>query len=162
MPLVPFDALPASGRVWVFASDQPVTSTAAERLLAEVDRYLERWTAHGVPLTCAREWRDDHFLTIAVDQSGAAASGCSIDGLFRTLKSLEPVLGASLVVGGRVHFREAGGEIRAVTRGEFAELGALGAVTAATRVFDPTVTTVRDWADHFETEVGRSWHAGLL
>jgi hypothetical protein len=162
MPLVPFDALPESARVWVFASDRPVTGAAAERLLAEVDDYLEHWTAHGTPLTCARAWTDDHFLTIAVDQSTAGASGCSIDGLFRALKRLEPEVGASLVGGGRVHFREEGGAIRTVSRDEFAELGARGAVTPATPVFDPTVTTLGDWSDHFETEVGRSWHAALI
>jgi hypothetical protein len=162
MPIVSFDALPASARVWVFASDRPITGAAARRLLGEVDRYLERWAAHGTPLTSSREWRDDHFLVIAVDQSGAAASGCSIDGLFRSLKALEPELGASLVGGGRVHFRESGGGVRAVSRDEFSELGATGAVTPATRVFDPTVATIEEWTSRFEIEAGRSWHASLL
>jgi hypothetical protein len=162
MPLVSFDALPESARVWVFASDRPVTGAAAERLLDAVDQYLAQWAAHGAPLSSARAWTDDHFLTIAVDQSTAGASGCSIDGLFRALKRLEPEIGASLVGGGRVHFREAGGVVRTVSRDEFAELGARGAVTPATTVFDPTVTTLGDWSDHFETAVARSWHAALL
>jgi hypothetical protein len=146
----------------VFASDRPITGAPAERLLGEVDRYLERWAAHGTPLTSARDWRDDHFLAIAVDQSSAAASGCSIDGMFRTLKALEPELGASLVGGGRVHFRAEAGSIRAVSRDEFSELGAKGAVSGATHVFDPTVSTVQDWSERFETEAGRSWHGALL
>ncbi len=162
MPLVPFDALPDSARVWVFASERPITGAAADRLLAEVDRFLERWTAHGSPLTCGRDWRDDHFLTIGVDQSDAWASGCSIDGLFRTLRALEPVLGSSLVGGGRVLFREPAGAVRSVSRDEFAELGASGAVTPRTPVFDPTVTTLGEWCDRFETEASRSWHASLL
>jgi hypothetical protein len=162
MPRVPFDSLPASARVWVFASDRPITGTAADRLLHAVDRYLEQWAAHGAPLTSARDWRDDHFLTIGVDQSDAAASGCSIDGMFRTLKALEPELGASLVGGGRVHFREGAGSVRTVSRDEFSELGAKGAVSGATHVFDPTVATVQEWSDRFETEAGQSWHGGLL
>ena len=162
MPRVSFEELPESARTWVFASDRPVTAAAAERLLTEVDRFLDGWRAHGAPLTCARSWSDDHFLTIAVDQSGAAASGCSIDGLFRTLKGLEPALGASLVGGGRVHFRDAAGAVRAVSRDEFSELGARGAVSQSTLVFDPTVTTLGDWSERFEVEASRSWQGGLL
>jgi len=162
MPQVPFSQLPADARIWVFAAERPVTGAAAERLLAEVDRHLSTWAAHGAPLTCAREWRDDRFLAIGVDQSTANASGCSIDGLFRTLRALEPVIGTSLVGGGRVHFRDRGGEIRTVSRDEFADLATSGAVTESTRVFDPTVPTLGAWREGFEKEAGKSWHAGLL
>jgi hypothetical protein len=43
MPLVPFNALPSTARVWVFGSDVPVTGAAADTLLAEVDQ----WTSLG-------------------------------------------------------------------------------------------------------------------
>src|SRR5438477_6677729 len=77
MPRVSFDGLPDSARVWVFGSDDPVSANSADRLLGDVDAFLDRWNAHGFPLTCARDWRDDHFLAIGVDQSTAGASGCS-------------------------------------------------------------------------------------
>jgi hypothetical protein len=162
MPLVPFDSLPDDARVWVFASDRAVSGEGANRLLAAVDGYLAQWAAHGMPLTCARDWREDRFLAIAVDQRDAHASGCSIDGLFRTLRSLEPAIGASLVGGGQVHFRDAGGEIRAVARDEFGGLAAAGHVSKRTRVFDPTVATAGEWRQRFELDAERSWHAGLL
>lgn len=162
MPKIPFSQLPPSARVWVFAAEKPVTGDAAERLLAEVDGFLARWSAHGTPLTAAREWRDDRFLTIGVDQNAAGASGCSIDGLFRTLQSLEPVLGTSLVGGGRVYYRDISGEVRVASRDEFADLASRGAVTRHTRVFDPTVPTRGDWEQRFETVAGESWHSSLL
>ena len=141
MPRIPFDSLPDSARVWVFASDRPVTGPHAARLLGEVDRFLDGWGAHGQPLTAARDWVDDRFLAVAVDQRDAHASGCSIDGLFRTLQRLEPEIGASLVGGGRVYYRDAGGRVHAVSRDEFSERGSRGDVTPATPVFDPTVGT---------------------
>ena len=162
MPKIQFSDLPPSARVWVFAAERPVTGAAAERLLAEVDEFLARWAAHGAPLTSAREWRDDRFLTIGVDQSTAGASGCSIDGLFRTLRSLEPVLGTTLVAGGRVYYRDVSGEVRTASRDEFSELASRGAVTRATRVFDPTVPTRGAWDARFETVAGESWHAQLM
>ena len=162
MPIVKFEDLPDSSRVWVFGSDRPLKGKNAEILLAEVDRFLAGWKAHGAPLTAGRSWTHDRFLAIAVDQSTAGASGCSIDGLFRSLKSLEPTLGTSLVTSGMVFFRDAGGEILCSPRERFAELGAEGKVSASTEVFDPTVTSLGEWRARFELKAGESWHAGLL
>ena len=89
MPIVPFTSLPDSARVWVFGSDRPVRGASADTLLAAVDQFLAQWRAHGVPLHCARDWREDRFLAIGVDVNQENASGCSIDGLFRTLQSFE-------------------------------------------------------------------------
>jgi hypothetical protein len=93
MPLVPFEGLPDSSRTWVFAADQNLSRSQAGQLLNAVDEFLAQWKAHGDPLTVGRNWRDDRFLTVAVDQSSAGASGCSIDGLFRTLKAIEGRVG---------------------------------------------------------------------
>lgn len=162
MSHVPFDQLPDSARVWVFASDRPVHGEGAERLLDEVDRYLAQWAAHGQPLTAARDWLDDRFLAVAVDQREAHASGCSIDGLFRSLQRLGGEIGANLVAGGRVHFRDESGAIRTVDRQEFAARGARGEITGSTIVFDPTVDTVGDWRARFARPAAESWHAALL
>jgi hypothetical protein len=162
MPRTPFESLPADARVWVFAAERPVRGAAAQRLLAAVDEHLEQWAAHGHPLTCARDWTDDRFLAIGVDQSTTGASGCSIDGLFRVLKGMESELGTRLVGGGTVYYRDPSGPIVAVSREEFTELAAEGAVRSDTRVFDTTVDTVRDWKERFATEASRTWHAGLL
>ena len=162
MPRTTFASLPDDARVWVFASDRPVTGTAAGRLLADVDRFLDQWQAHGLPLTCARDWRDERFLTVAVDQREAHASGCSIDGLFRSLSALESVIGASLVGGGKVFYRQRDGSVASTSRDSLADLAAAGTVRRNTSVFDTTVTTLGDWRDHFETELAKSWHAQLL
>ncbi|MGH7621014.1 MAG: hypothetical protein ACREMU_01620, partial [Gemmatimonadaceae bacterium] len=120
MPIVPFAALPDSARIWVFASDRPLDGAAADTLLAAVDRFLADWKAHGVPLQAAREWRDARFLAIGVDITEENASGCSIDGLFRTLHQLEREIGSRLVGGGRMFYRTQAG-IETSTREEFAE-----------------------------------------
>jgi hypothetical protein len=162
MPIVKFEDLPDSSRVWVFGSDRPLEGKKAELLLEEVDRFLAGWKAHGSPLTVGRSWKYDRFLAVAVDQSSAGASGCSIDGLFRALKALEPKLGASLVTSGVVFFRAATGGIECAPRERFAELGSEGKVSANTEVFDPTVTSLGEWRARFELKAGDSWHAGLL
>ncbi len=139
MPLLTFDTLPPSARVWVFGSLRPLDDSEAARLIAETDRFLEKWNAHGHPLYSGREWRDDRFLAIAVDQSTAGASGCSIDGLYRSLRALETALGTELLSG-----------------------AADGQVDHDTVVFDLSVETLGDWRERFETAARNSWHAPLI
>jgi len=162
MGLIAFEDLPDSARTWVFASDRALDESASDFLLREVDRFLSQWHAHGEPLTVGRDWKYGRFLAVAVDQSTAGASGCSIDGLFRALKALEPRLGASMVTSGLVFYRDAKGRIQSVDREQFSALGAEGKIQLDTKVFDPTVTTLGEWRARFELEMSQSWHAGLI
>ena len=162
MPRVSFDLLPNDARVWVFGAASDLAPPKSERLLGAVDDFLAQWNAHGSPLRCGREWRDGRFLAIGVDQSTAGASGCSIDGLFRTLARLEPELGTSLLGGGRVYYRDAEGRVRATTRVTFNQLARDGHVGAETPVFDTSVTTAGAWREQFERPARESWHAELI
>jgi hypothetical protein len=162
MPLVEIEGLPDNARTWVFSADKTIKAPASDTLLREVDGFLSQWHAHGSPLTVGRDWKYGRFLTVSVDQSTAGASGCSIDGLFRTLKGLEPKLGASLVSSGLIFFRDEHGAIQSVDRDQFATLGAEGKIAPGTRVFDPTVTTLGEWRARFELNAEDSWHAKLL
>lgn len=162
MPLAQIENLPDNSRVWVFGADKDLADSAAALLIGEVDRFLSQWHAHGSPLTAARDWKFGRFLTVAVDQSTAGASGCSIDGLFRSLKSLESKLGASMVTSGLIFYRDQKGAVKSVDRERFIELGADGKIGPTTRVFDSTVTTLGEWRARFELDAQDSWHGKLL
>ena len=163
MPLVSFDSLNDDSRVWVFAADPALDEDRATRLLALVDEFLSQWVAHGEPLTCGREWRDGRFLVVGVDQNATAyASGCSIDGLYRKLAEFEKQTGASLLSRDRVFYRGAGGEVRSVSRDEFAELSASGVIGADTVVYDTSISSLGEWRQRFELPASASWHRALL
>ncbi len=162
MPVVNFEALPDSARLWVFGAAAPVTGAAAQSLLSAVDAHLATWRAHGAPLVCAREWRDDRFLVIAVDEAATGATGCSIDGLFHVLREVESLVGTSLVGGGTVYWRDASGTVVSGARPAFREAAAAGTVTSESQVFDTTVTTVGAYNLGFERAASDSWHAKLL
>jgi hypothetical protein len=161
VPRIEFDALPRDARVWVFGASAPIAGPARDALLHHVDEYLAQWRAHGEPLTCARDWRDDRFLAIGVDQSTTGASGCSIDAMFRILQGLESVLATTLVAGGRVFFRGTDGVVQSVDRRGFADALRRGEVNEATTVFDTTVTRLADYREGFERPLVGSWHAQL-
>lgn len=162
MPHVAFESLSPDARAWVFGSSTPLTESSRTQLLLAVDEHLSQWRAHGVPLMCSREFRDDRFLVVAVDESATGASGCSIDGLFRTLQSLQSTLGTTLVGGGPLFYRNVTGAVVCVDRSGFADAVTAGSITAETPVFDLTVANVHDWHNSFEKAVRHSWHARML
>src|SRR3954468_13049638 len=149
MPLVPFSALPDSARVWIFGSDVPITGAVADTLLAEVDQYLDQWKAHGFPLKAAREWKENRFLVIGIDPTEEQASGCSIDGLFRALQQIQKTIGAQIVGGGRVFYRDATAAPQSTTRENFSTLKAKGPIGPRTAVFDTSLTRLDDWKKKF-------------
>ena len=162
MPLTTFSSLPSQSRVWVFACDRNLSDHEALPLLAEADAYLAQWKAHGAPLRCAREWVHHRFLVVGIDPTAEQASGCSIDQLFRSLREIGQLAGTPLVGGGRVFYRDAGGDAQAVSRAEFSALAAKGDVTADTIVFDTTIILADDWRQRFERKAGDAWTAELL
>jgi hypothetical protein len=158
MSTVPFDQLPDHARLWVFASERPLSPAEADGLLAAVDAFLDTWHAHQIPLTCARDWRHDRFLLVGVDEQAAGVSGCSIDALVRTMKSLGHDLGVNLLDHAAVFFHAAD-EVRRLDRDAFAEAVAAGEVSPKTVVFDNTVATVGELrAGSWEREAATSWH----
>jgi hypothetical protein len=162
MTRVTFDLLPDDARLWAFGANRGLTAEERTRLLSGVDEFLEQWAAHGSPLTCGRDWREDRFLAVAVDQRAAHASGCSIDGLYRVLRLVEQELGVSLLGGGNVHYRDDQGAVVSVSRAAFADAAEHGAVTRDTPVFDITVASAAAWRSGFEKPARDSWHDQLV
>jgi hypothetical protein len=161
MTLVAFKELPDSARIWIFGSETPLNGAVADSLLAEVDGYLDQWKAHGFPLRAAREWKDNRFLVIGIDPTVEQASGCSIDGLFRALQNMQKTIGAQIVGGGRVFYRDAEGATHSVTREEFSSLTAAGTIKKETPVFDTSITRLDEWKAGFEKPLADSWAAAL-
>jgi hypothetical protein len=100
---------------------------------------------------------------IAVDESLAGASGCSIDALTAHIRELESVGGIDILDASPVWYRDASGAIGRMTRDEFRAASADGVVDSSTPVFDLTVDRLEAvTSGHWEVGAGQSWHARLL
>ncbi len=158
MPVVKFDAMPPNARVWIFAADRPLGNGERDRLLEQVDGFLDQWKAHGAPLTAARDWRYEQFLFVGVDEEAAGVSGCSIDALVHGLQALESELGVRLIDHSPVLYRD-NGEIQRVSRADFTQLANAGSVSPQTTVFNNTLTSVGQVRDgKWEGPAVDSWH----
>ena len=158
MPIVPFETLPDESRLWVFGVERTLTKGEQEGLLDAVDSFLETWAAHGMPLTCGRDWRRERFLLVAVDQASVPPSGCSIDAMVGVLKDQERRLGVRVLDNTPVWFLM-NGDVQRMARPEFRRLIDEGAVSSDTVVFDNTVTRLRDAREGlWEGPARASWH----
>ena len=158
MSRVGFDVLPEDARVWIFSAERELTAVEQERVLADVDRFIDQWGAHSVPLVAGRELQYGQFLFVAVDQRTAGPSGCSIDALVRQMKELEHELNVELVNHAPVLFRR-GTHVERVSREDFSELIADGHVNLATTVFNNTLQVLGDVrAGRWEVPASESWH----
>jgi hypothetical protein len=159
MPRVNFDALPTHGRLWVFPSSRQLSEGEVDVLLEAVDAFLDGWAAHGAPLRSGREVTAGRFLLVGVDEDAEAPSGCSIDALVNRLRALGSEMGADLVDHEPVFYRD-GRVVRSASRAEFRAMVAAGEVGPETRVFDTTLTRIRDLRERgLERPVRESWHA---
>ena len=158
MPRIAFDQLPDHGRLWVFPVSRKLEPAEAERLLAEVDAFLDGWAAHGQPLQSARELLHGQFLAVGVDVDAESPSGCSIDALVRRLQGLAGDLGISLHDQTSVRYRD-GGNVRTVSRADFRAMVERGALGPDVRVFDTTLVKVEQLrAGGLEAPASETWH----
>lgn len=163
MSVVSFQSLPDDSRLWCFGASRPPGGAETARLLDALHAFVERWTAHSRDLEAGVAWHDQRFLLVAVDESDAGASGCSIDALSRQLRELESELGLDLLDSTPVWYRDGDGRVRSCSRVDFRTAAQRGDVGPDTPIFDLTLTRLRDFREgRFERAASTSWHRALL
>lgn len=155
MPQTTIDQLSDDAKVWVFGISPALSDEQGALLLRHVDAFLAGWAAHGTPIRSGRELRDGSFLIIAADET-SETSGCSIDRLFGTLRSLEAQFGVAILDSNRIFFRD-NGSVRAVPRATFRQHATLDSL-----VFDVTAERLAQVRGGFERRAADSWHRQLF
>jgi hypothetical protein len=90
----PLADLPDQARVWVFQSQKPLL-LFEEAIRDTLQEFVDNWQSHGQPVLGAFELVEDHFLIVGALES-EGVSGCSTDGLMRTVRQLGERIGCDL------------------------------------------------------------------
>lgn len=159
--LVSFDKLPDNSRVWIYQSDRKFTEIEEEEIRAAMDNFIKEWTAHGQSLQAGYEIKYNRFIIIALDQSNAAASGCSIDASVHFIQALENKYGIDLLDKMNVTFRQ-GQYITYKPLMDFKKMAKDRAISTETVVFNNLVTNVGEYKEHWEITAKESWHQRFL
>jgi hypothetical protein len=148
--------------LWIYAFGKPLDEDG-RRVTGEVlSAFLSTWHSHNVNVDGAFVILRDRF-TILTAASRDSVSGCSLDSVSVTFKSLRNQHGLDALDGSLVHYRDGNDTIRSCSREAFKAEVAAGRCGSGTIVFDLTVGTLGGLrAGRFEVPFADSWHAGVF
>ena len=158
----PLDQLAPESRIWIYGAERALTVQETKLVQQRAQAFVQQWNSHQQSLTAGADVLHRRFLVLAVDETQAEASGCSIDGSVRFVQELGAEIGVDFFNRMRFSYREADGSIRTVGREEFKLLYAQGKLTNDTIVFDPLVKELGELRQIFERPLEDSWHSRMV
>ncbi|MFT4605878.1 MAG: hypothetical protein ACI9W4_002623 [Rhodothermales bacterium] len=157
------NTLPPEARLWLYAASRPLSEAEAERIGAEMNRFMLDWSSHGREVLGIAELADSRIMGVAALVPEADISGCGIDKSVHSLQALGEELGLEWLAGLSIAYRDTVDEIQVVTRGQFRKLAQLGEVSRTTPIVDLSLTTVGELSTRgLERPLGESWHAQVF
>lgn len=85
---ISFDLLPPHSRIWIYQADRKISYSEKDIISSALTSFTQQWQVHGNPMKTSFKLYFDQFIILAADEGYNAASGCSIDGSVRALKSI--------------------------------------------------------------------------
>jgi hypothetical protein len=154
-------AFPEQSKVWIYQADRSFNESQQYEINRLIGSFTSQWTAHNQEL---RAWGGilyDRFIVLMVDETGAPASGCSIDASVHFLKSLQSQYGINLF--DRLHLAYLkNDQLKTAHRSEIGELLAKGDLTPETQVFNNMVTTKQELDEKWLVPLRESWAGRLV
>jgi hypothetical protein len=99
-----FNDLDKRSRLWVYQADRRFNSEEQQFILQNGKEFVENWTAHNNALSASIDLKYNQFIVLAVDETKAQATGCSIDKSVHFMKALEKELKLNLLDKSKVAF----------------------------------------------------------
>jgi len=153
---IPFEKLPPQSRIWIYQSDRPFSTDEEKVIFNSLMDFCSQWGAHGNPLETSFKIEYHRFVILAVDESRAGASGCSIDGSVRVLKELGNQLIIDFFDRSRIAFLESE-NIQTYSLHQLKSLFESRQLTSVSQTFNNLVADKAEWENNWKTSVQKSW-----
>ncbi len=148
-------------RIWIYQSNRalnPNEEKAAESMLQE---FTANWKAHEIPLKAGFEIAYHQVIILAVDETQAGASGCSIDSSVHIIQSLESAFQISLFVRLEVALIT-DGKVTLMNRAQMLDAWGRGEVSEESLMLDHTIQNLGEWRNSWIKPLKYSWAARWL
>ena len=156
-----FTELPPQTRIWIYQSNREIPSEMYPVVKDVLKRFAESWTSHNKQLHAYVDLLLNRFLILAVDESQAGASGCSIDTSVRFIQQLGEQLKVDFFDRLTFAWLE-NGEVKTATQEAFSQLFSEGKINNDTLVFDNLVNNKADFERGWIKPLGKSWHKRMV
>ncbi len=148
-------------RLWVFLGERRLSQAETAAAQRALDAFVRHWTAHNQALKARAEVFQQQIILLAVDESQAGASGCSIDKSVHFLESLSAELGVDFLEKMRFAWLE-NDQWQVAGRSGFAKLISEGRINADTIVANTLVADKTALQEKWALPLGLSWHRRLF
>ncbi|MDO5655881.1 MAG: hypothetical protein Q4G27_07050 [Flavobacteriaceae bacterium] len=147
---------PAEAKVWIFMAERSLTQVESDVANSYLTQFVPQWKAHGDALKAGYELIDNQFIVVAVDETPAAASGCSIDSMTRIIKEIEQKTGVTFTDRMLIGYRE-NETIQTEKLPNFKAKVKSGEIGPETIIYNNSVTRLNDFWDSWEQPLQNSW-----
>ena len=144
-------------RIWIYQASRSLSTTETTAVEARVAEFIGQWKAHGHELMAGFTLLKSQFLIIALDESFAQASGCSIDSSVRVLKEMAAEIDVDFLDRSLVAFGDAQEDVFMVPLHEISEKVSDGLITRETMTFNNNLSVLSDLANSWMIPAGESW-----
>lgn len=156
-----FRDYPAEAKLWVFMADRKLDEVESKVLKTYMDQFIPQWHAHGNALQAGYEYIYNQFLVVAVNETPASASGCSIDSLTRYIQMIENKIGVSFTDRMLISYI-INDEFYTENLTQFKNKVKNGKLPENTIVFNNSVSNLSDFWDNWQQPLNESWASNLL
>ena len=154
--------LPPESRIWIYGADRALTPAETTAARARLQEFVSGWVSHRKDLSAGADILHDRFVVLAVDESQAEASGCSIDGSVRFLQELGAELQIDFFNRMMFSYRDDKGHVQTVSRDTFKGMYGRDLITNETIVFDSLIKELGELRQIFERPLEDSWHSRMV
>lgn len=158
---VSFDTLPDNARIWVYQADRKFLPEEIRAITETTRLFCEGWSAHGHSLKTSFKIDHQQFLILAVDETSAGASGCSIDGSVRMLKQLQGELGIDFFNRTKIAFLIEN-EVVLISTSDLKKTFADEVLNSASLTFNILIATKKELEKRWIVQAGETWLSKYL
>jgi hypothetical protein len=146
-------------RIWVYQADRKLLEEEVIRMQPLIDAFCRQWTAHQQQLKAGGRILNKRFLLIAVDETDALASGCSIDKSIHFLRELQAEFGLDWFNRLDIAAETNTGEVFTFPLSGFEELLEKRIINESTRIYNHTLQDLGSWKTSWKEPLAQSWLA---
>ena len=126
-------------KIWIFTANRVMSGSEVSQISAKLKDFTKSWVSHNNQLKATAFILHNIFIVLAVDNSAAVASGCSIDTAMRFIQTLQIDFDIDLLDRQSFVYLDGGNKVHLVRKNELANKIAAGEINDGTLFYDTLV-----------------------
>lgn len=151
-----------TSRVWVYQADRNFTEKEEQEINQQISLFVVEWAAHGAALKAYGRVYHNRFVVLFVDQSQAAASGCSIDSSVKLIRALQEKYKVDFFDRMSVTYVDKENQIKSFKIKDVNACLESGAINLETKVFNNLVDTKAKFEAEWMQSLKDTWLASKI